>query len=499
MAKARGIGRVMLVYPPITNTKVTNNLLCVPMGLSYLAAVLKDEYDVIGFDAAAEGYEHIEEVSDDLLRYGLSFDDIERKIAEVKPDVVGISCIFSNQIPSVQEIAKRAKKISKEIITITGGTHPSFLPERTLAEGHIDFVIRGEGETAIRMLLKALRDGNDLETVPGIAFRNDAGETRLGPPTEYVKDLDTLPWPALEIFPLQKYFSVNMPMQFIAKRSPSLSFITSRGCPYRCTFCSSVRHWGGRYRTRSPEHVLDEMGHLIKSHGVRELKFEDDNLTFDRDRAKAIFKGMIERGYDLTWNTPNGVAMWSLDDEMLGLMRDSGCFELTLAFESGNERVLDEIIKKPYDLARAPEIVKRIKSFGIETTGYFIIGFPGETMEEIGDTLKLARRVKLDKVYIFIYNPLPGTPLYRKCLDDGLIDESYAFEMDNYFVSRLSSPEWSASELLKISRKEFWQNNLRLAIENPYKFAKKYAFVLRSHPEFIAKGVKGAFSAFSGK
>lgn len=497
MAQKRNIKKIMLVFPPVTNTRTTNNICCVPMGIAYLGAYIRREgYEVKLLDAAVEGYFHEEDISPRLIRYGLPFGEIAERIAEYKPDVLGLSCIFSSQMPTVRRIAQDAKRNLGDVVIVTGGTHPSFLPEEVLKDESLDFVVQGEGELIFSNLLSALKEGRALNEVRGIAYR-DNGKVIVNPQENLIEDLDTLPWPARDLLPMEKYFKINVPVQSISKRTPNTSFTTSRGCPYRCTFCSSSLHWK-RYRMRSADNVLDEMGYLIETYGMRELKFEDDNLTFDCERSRRIFEGMIERGYDLTWNTPNGVVVRTLTEDMLRLMKRSGCFDLTLAIESGDPDVLKNIIHKPLNLVEAELAAKRCREIGIETTGYFIFGFPGETREQIFRTFKFAKKLKLDRAYFFIFNPLVGTPLHQKCIDEGLLTNEYSNEDDNYFISRFKSPNWTAEELYRWQKKVSWSYNLSLFFRNPPRFVKKYWFTFYQHPRFVTKALKSLIQEIYG-
>ncbi len=480
----------MLVYPPVVNSRSTNNICGVPMGISYLGAYLRREgYEVKLLDAAVEGYFHEEVISPWLIRFGLPYEDIADRIVDYKPDVLGVSCIFSGQMPGVRRIAHDAKKnLGDDIFTITGGSHPTFMARQVLEEEALDFVVRGEGEQVLTNLLAAIRESRSLSDIRGIAFRN--GEKIIVNPKENrIEDLDSLPWPARDLLPMEKYFKINIPMQSVSKRTPNTNITTSRGCPYRCTFCTSSRHWG-RFATRSPEDVLDEIDYLIKTYGIKELKFEDDNLTFDTDRAKAIFQGIVDRGYDLAWNTPNGIAIRTLTEDMLKLMKRSGCFEVTLAVESGDPEVLRNVIKKPLDLAETELVARWCTKLGIETTGYFIIGFPGETREQIFRTFRYARRLKLDKAYFFIYNPLVGTPLREKCIRDKLIPEDHTNEDDNWFIGQIESDHWTSKELYRWQKAAFWGYNFSLFLRNPFRFVAKYWNVLTRNPTFVKQALR---------
>jgi len=205
------------------------------------------------------------------------------------------------------------------------------------------------------------------------------------------------------------------------------------------------RHW----RPRSPDNVIDEIEHLVKDYGVKEIHFEDDNLTFDRERARLIFQGIIERGLDITWTTPNGVAVWKLDDELLKLMKKSGCYQINLGIESGNEQVLRKIIRKPFKLEKVRDIVEKIRENGIWAHGFFILGMPGETKQTITDTIIFATSLNLDSASFFIATPYPGTELYDICKENGYIQD---YDMRDLRVqsSMISTKEFTSDELLKL-------------------------------------------------
>ena len=288
----------------------------------------------------------------------------------------------------------------------------------------------------------------------------------------------------VNILPMEKYFRINIPMQSVSKRSPNLSFMTSRGCPYRCTFCSSSRHWG-KWRPRGVDDVLDEMGHLIKTYGVRELKFEDDNITFDAERSRKLFNGMIDRGYDLTWNTPNGIGVRTLTEEMITLMKRAGCFEVTLAIESGDPTVLRDIIKKPLNLVEAEMAAKRCNRMGIETTGYFIFGFPGETRDEMWDTYRLAQSLDLDGAYFFIATPLPGTELCEKGMAEGNLDPDLDFTAIEFNKGHFNTPEWSAKDVEQMTGTFYLRFMLTALRRHPLRFFKNYGRVIISRPWYV--------------
>lgn len=475
----RPIERVMLIYPPVTFSPQSMKQCHLPLGLAYLAAALRGKAELMVLDAAAEGYGHEEKAGPKLVRYGLSFEEIGRRIRDFKPDLVGASCIFSSQFRNVVEIMRAAKRVDPEIFTITGGTHPTFLPESSMERcPELDAIALGEGEFTLMEVVEASRNGGSLAGIKGLAWRGGESVT-VNEPREPFHDLDSIPFPARDLFPLEKYNEIAQPMGIVYERLPFMNMITSRGCAHRCTFCSSTRFWGHCYRKRSAENVLAEMEHLYHDLGVREFKFFDDNLSSDIKRAKAIFGGMIERGIDVRWNTPNGIHVVSLDDELLDLMKRSGGYELTLAVESGDEDVLRDIIRKPTKLHHLRDAAKRIREKGFGSYGFFIIGFPGETKEQIRRTLDLSIELDLDRISCFIFNPLPGTPLFGECVEKGYVRPGEVAEDVDYFEARFDTPDWTRSELQEIRRKWFWKYNLGLLLRHPGRFFARYSFFAR--------------------
>lgn len=484
----RKINKLLLIYPPVTFSQESMKQCHLPLGLAYLSAVAKEVCEVKVLDCAVEGYYREERVSDRFLRYGLSFEDIKKEIEKFKPDMVGVSCLFSSQFQNVKEVCKRTKEIDRDILTVIGGTHPSFLYNECLEEPAIDFVIRGEGEFSLKDLIECFEKKKDPIEVAGLAFRVDdtLKETAHRKPHQ---NLDEIPFPARELFPLEKYFKIGLPMGILYKKRPFMNMITSRGCPYRCTFCSSTNFWGNKYRTRSPENVLDEMEDLVNRFGIKEIKFFDDNLTADKERAKRIFKGMIERGIKLSWNTPNGIHIVNLDDEMLALMKESGCYELTLAIESGDQYVLKNIIHKPIELNDIERAVSKIKRAGLGCYGFFIIGFPGETKEQIQRTLDFSRKLDLDRISVFIANPLPGTALFELCKEMGYLKDDFKFDELDYFESRFETTHWKKRELLNLRRNWFWRYNISFFFRHPLRFLRRYK-VFISRPRLVYEILK---------
>jgi len=472
MAEKRKIERVFLLFPPVRLYRETMKLVFTPLGISYIAAAIRNEVDVQIMDAAALGFENEKILDRDFIRYGSSLSEIRSRIESYQPDMVGVTCLFSSVFPVVREVCRIVKEIDPGILTITGGTYPTFMPEYCLAEPSLDMITLGEAETTTLELIRHLRQGRSLEDMDGLAYKQ-GGKTVINPKTKWIEDLDSLPFPARDLLPMELYKKVAVPHSFSAASRNNAPLITSRGCPAQCIYCSSTRFWGNRYRFRSPENVLDEIEELIEKWGIDEIQFEDDNLTVNRKRAKAIFQGIIDRGFEIKLNFPNGVALWTLDEELMDLIVEAGCYEMTLAFESGCQEVLKEIVKKPLNLEKARKITRYIKSKNIRTNAFYIFGFPGETREQIRETFRFANEMKTDMAYFFVANPLPGTRMYEMARDQGLLRDDFNFENLAFTRSAYHENVFPKGELERLAGREFLKYNLRSYYRHPRVLFKK--------------------------
>ncbi|MEM3519594.1 MAG: cobalamin-dependent protein [Candidatus Hadarchaeales archaeon] len=429
--------RVLLIFPPMTILPFEKPRVVAPLGIAYLASFLeKNGKEVAILDAVGEGWRNqtfVERGGNTFLRVGLPQEEIKRRIAGWKPDLVGISCLFSSQAANAHEVAKIVKEVDSEIKTVFGGAHPTVLPEKTLADKNVDFVVMGEGEITLLELVEALEKGQtDFSQVKGLAFKRE-GRVIMNPPREFIRDLDSLPFPARHLLPMEEYFKAAGGHGAAERKSRFTSVITSRGCPRRCIFCSIHTIWGYAWRPRSPENVLEELEHLVTKYRVEEIHFEDDNLTLDPKRMEKICDGMIERGLDVCWATPNGVHINTLNQNLLKKMRDSGCYWLCFGLEHGDPHFRNNVIGKPISAEHAKKVVGWANELGIWTNGFFIIGLPGETPETVRKSIEFAKWLDLDFASFFIATPYPGTRLYELAKDAGYLE---------------SEPDWSSYKVL---------------------------------------------------
>ncbi len=503
--RLRPVAKLMFIFPPYYHVKnILPPMVCPPLGVAYLAAFVRDMVDVALLDCVVEGARQRRPTAGKMEIIGLSPDEIVDRVRRQAPDMVGISCIFSNQFPLMRQLTDRIKsEIDKDIVIVTGGTHPSFLPEQTLEKTGVDYVVLGEGELGLRAIIDAHNGRQNLEAVDGIAYR-DGDRICVRPRESWIESLDDLPFPARELLPMEKYFKALAPMAYFWRKIRNTPLISSRGCPYRCPFCSSWRHWGGRFRKRSAENVLAEIEHLKERYDVQELKWQDDNLTLDRQRAVDIFRGMTDRGLVMPWNTPNGLALWTVDDELLGLMKKSGCYQITIAVESGDPVSFERYVKKPFSLDRAVETARLARRHGISTVGYFIIGFPEESMRQIENSLRFGQKIGVDYLVPFVYTPLPGSELWRYCLERGIISDDYAYEIGNdFYQSALNVASIESARLQFMQGKTYFQNLLKLPFRNPREFFSWYGRQLLLQPyavkQFVVNVLRTVSLAWRGK
>ncbi|MBI5117065.1 cobalamin B12-binding domain-containing protein [Candidatus Poribacteria bacterium] len=447
-----------------------------PLGVAYLASAVRDISDVTIMDAVAES-DHEEPMDGDFTWYGSALSEIRSRIEDFKPDLVGIGCIFSSIFPVIRKVCREIKAIDPDIITITGGSYPTFMAEHCMKEPALDMIVLGEGEMTFREIIRRLSSGASLAEIDGLAFR-DGDRTVVNPRTTWIEDLDTIRFPARDLLPMDAYKKIGIPHSLSFSGKNFAPMITSRGCPARCIYCSSTRFWGNRYRFRSPENVLDEIGGLISRWDIGEIQFEDDNTTANPKRAMSIFRGIIDRGYKIRFNFPNGLALWTLDERLVDLMVEAGCYEMILAFESGCQEVLRDIVKKPTNLEKAIKITRYIQHKGIRTDAFYIIGFPGETREQIRRTFRFANKVKTDLAYFFVANPLPGSELHRIAESRGMLPQGFNFENLTYSRSAYRDDVFPNGELERMAGRGFVKYAFRSFLRRPHVFLKRFLFDL---------------------
>lgn len=431
--------KVVLIQPPIQDFYDTDVRLQ-PIGLCYLKAAVKKhlpEVDITvkdyhrGFGrktvALPKPLEYLSDyypVADAspfssfhrYYHFGRSFDEIEAELAEMKPDVVGISSLFTPYYREALEVAARAKRGLRAPV-IMGGPHASAAPASLLASPYVDYVIRGEGESAFVEFLRFLKAQKPIDKVPNLAYKKD-GQLCFNPMAENAS-LDELPFPDLSDFSPSSYELAAKPLTFM---------ITSRSCPHRCSFCSVHTTFGKNYRTRSLENVLDEI-ELRYRQGYRVIDFEDDNLTFYKQTFKELCRRLIARfpRRELDFVAMNGISYLSLDEELLELMSRAGFSCLNLALVSSDQTVR-ETTKRPHTLRAYLSVVHKAAQLRFKIVSYQILGLPHEGLESMIQTMACNARLPV---------LLGASPFYRT--PDAPVARGLDLTDEDYVGARLTA------------------------------------------------------------
>ena len=447
--------RVLLINPPSENEISSNTPSIVdeeqgffpPLGIMYVAAY-------------AEKYtKHQIEILDAQVEQ-LNYTQIEHEIGKRNPDIVGITTMTFSLIDSIST-AKIVKKIDDGIKVILGGPHVGIYPEETIEFPEVDYLVIGEGEITFTELLQNFSDKDKLRNVKGLVFKHNGDIVNTGL-REFIKDLDALPYPARHITPYKKYRSL------LAKETSITTMITSRGCPYRCTFCNRP-HMGKRFRARSASNVVDEMEECIKM-GINEIAIYDDTFTLDRQRAMDICDIILSRGLKIKWDIRTRVDV--IDKDLLIKLKQAGCNRIHYGIEAGTPEML-KVLRKGINLEQAENAIKWSKEVGISTLAYFMIGSPGETREQIMQTIDFAKKLEPDFAHFSITTPFPATKLYEVGLKEGIIKDDYWRDFAKNPSETFESPYWE-------------ENLLRKELIELVNFAYKKFYV---HPKYILQGI----------
>ena len=330
--------------------------------------------------------------------------------------IIGIT-IMTPTANSAISLIRSIKEAKKDAFIYVGGPHATLMPLDLLEKvPEIDVVVVGEGELTAPELIDAVVNNKNMAHVKGIAFR-DNGKPKLTEQREMIGSLDELPLPAYHLMPIEKY----RPYPPHGIKLPYIALMTSRGCPYRCIYCSKPIH-GRKYRARSPDSVVKEIKYLKEKFGIKEVLFYDDTFTLDRNRTMELCNKMIEEKLNVLWSCETRVNL--VDEELLNKMREAGCYIISYGVESGNQDLL-EILKKDITLDQVRAAFKLTKHCKILTVGYFMLGVPGETVETMKNTINFAIEIDADFVQFSICTPFPGTELFEYAKKEGINLENW--------------------------------------------------------------------------
>jgi len=405
---------VILVNPPQKNDiSRALGLKAPPIGLMYLAAVLR------------EAGEEVEILDADLLE--LTIDETAKEVCLKHPSIVGVTATTPT-IKNALKVVSRTRAYDSSIVTVVGGVHPTFMPEETLLScPDLDLVVIGEGEQTLLELTKTLKGfqwngqgysaakefAERVSKVNGIAYRDpsDPNLIRYTQPRAFINDLDTLPLPARDLVPFEHY-------KLLGKDASIGAIITSRGCPYGCTYCSSSRIGGLKFRARSVDNVLREIQELHDRYHLRHIEIIDDIFTLNQKRAFEFAEKLRKLKLDIEWVASSRVN--TITRDLARALFSAGLRILYYGVESGSQRILD-LMKKKVKLEQIRDAFRITREEGVMPFGSFILGYPTETLDEMKQTIKFACELKAEYAQFCVLTPYPGTPVFYELRSKGLL------------------------------------------------------------------------------
>lgn len=399
---------VLFIVPPFSYKSLDEaSSKCPSLGVASLAAVLEHH----GYSVRIL----------DVFALDLKNDQIAKHVKESNPKIVGITSVTINY-GKAMEIVNLVKKINPNIVTIYGGPHVTIMPNSVLKADNVDYVIIKEGEeTIIELVNYILYKKGKIEEIKGIGYKDKRNNIKFTKERDFIKDIDKLPIPAYHLLPMDSY----RPYGWLDLGRKFCSIITSRGCPFQCTYCTSSNIFGHKWRYRSAKKVFEEIKLLYDKFGIRHIYFQDDEFTVDHQRVIDVCNMIIRNRLDLIWECLTRVS--HVNEEILKKMAQAGCKSILYGVECGYQEGINRINKK-ITLEQAKDAVRLSRKYGVSPKVTFMMGFPWEGKEEIKKTIKFAKELNADMTFFNVLNPYPGTPLYDDIKKMHLFEGGYIWD-----------------------------------------------------------------------
>ena len=429
--------KVLFVNPPQTASKYKfMGVIAPPLGIAYMAGVLQENnIDVEILDASAED---------------MDFKDVEKELLKRKPDLVALTALTPT-IGRALETAQVVKETLPDSIVVMGGYHPTFNFIETLEDKNVDIVIRGEGEYIMLNLVQALENQSSLHDVKGIVFEDkNSKEIVVNPEAPLIQDLDELPFPALNLLPMDKYRLLDMDTHMT-------TMITTRGCPMQCSFCSSAAMHGKKIRERSIENIVDEIEYLKTNYDIDTIAFMDDTFTLKKRKVMAICDEILKRNIEIMWGCTSRVD--TLDEKLLKKMKEAGCITIFIGVESADKQQLDNMCKNT-TIAKIENAFKIARKLKIRTIASVALGMPGDTKEIMNKTVKFVHKLKPNYAIYSLATPYPGTRFYKEAFEKNLI-KIKDWSKYTLITPILETIDCSLNDMRKIQAKAFMKFYLR--------------------------------------
>lgn len=445
-----------------------------PLGMVYLATVLVNE----GFET----------IIMDQLALDIDNDELVKKVAWLSPDIVGFS-VVSSAMPNTEKLAKAIRITCPHALLVFGNLHASYFAEPIVSDGLADVVVHGEGEEALLEIANAVRKRRDLGDIKGITFRD--GTQVITTPSRSPLDIDSLPLPRWELLDIDLPVYKNDAMFGIYGRNVSIQ--ASRGCPYRCIYCSHDKVFKG-VRRRRIEAVVDEIEYVVKTYGVNQFQFYDSYFPWSVKSGLMFADEIKRRGLMGKIRFMTEMRVDVVDDEMIRQLKEVGLISLCLGFESGNQAVLDSIGKKT-TIEQGLEAARIVKKHNVRFFGFFMMGFPGETEETCRDTIEYALKIDPDFMYLSIVMPYPGSRLFEMVRDKAEWRDFTRFTSWNYWDPSSRGLAYHPDEMTE-------EQLLRLHREAMFKFYVRPSVILRTlargtlRPDHMVLGGLGVVASY---
>ncbi len=462
--------KVLLINPLTLEDSMVN--ITPNLGLGYLATALRNN----GFEVDIW----------DGVKKEMTRKKLEARLENRNYHVAGFQ-VYTRSVKEVQEGLEKVKSINPEVITVIGGPHSSGDPEGSMKHLKSDYAFRGEAEIGLVQLLKKLdgKENIEFENINNLIWKNNGNV--VCNPLRPIEDLDIVGIPSWDLINPNDY--PYAPIGAFSKKTPLTSISSTRGCPYSCTFCANNTIMGRKVRARSAEVVLSEMELLHDKYGVREFQIIDDNFTSKKALTLGVCNGIINRGWDISLSFPNGVRLSTLDEEILALLERAGCYSLGLGIESGSPITLKNMKKAQSveEIKKQVNLIHRVTK--IRTTGFFIIGYPTETKEDIMQTIELSKELPINRAQFTICLPVPGSEMTDQLIKAGkMADVDFS---DISFQNIVHVPEnMTLKELRKLRTKAYMEFYFRLRII----FGLLSEIQSIEHIKFIFRRVKKLFA-----
>ena len=468
--------KVLLINPPRENEIIGNNPSIIeeergvnpPLGLLYIAAY------------AEKHTSHAIAVMDCQVER-IDYSTLPKKIADFKPDVVGITAMTMTMI-DVLKTAIIVKKANENTTVVLGGPHVNLFPEETINLDKVDFLVLGEGEKIFSDFLNSIENKLLLKNISGIVFKDNNKIINTGS-RSFIRDLDAIPFPARHLVPYKKYNSL------LSSGKVVTTIFTSRGCPYKCSFCDRP-HLGKLFRARSAMNVVDEIEECVNME-ISDFLFYDDTFSVNKKRVIDICSEIVKRKLDIGWDIRTRVD--TVDEEIIKHLKMAGCQGIHYGIEAGSKKIIN-ILNKGISIEQSKKVFDLTRKYKIPILAYFMIGNPSETLEDIYKTFKVIKYLNPDYLHMTILTPLPGTQIYFDGLKKGIIKKDYWREFATNLRSDFIPPHWDElftrdelNDLLVRGYRSFYLNPLYIL---------KRIQKVRSLREFKKKAVAG-FKVFN--